>query len=196
MPLPGVAVAVIWRNASAPGSARGRLRTLSGDGAAVDIDGDLPWKPGAEVLLVAGEVGSRLVAKARFHASRGNAAIFTLAGGFHPFDLRGQARYPLLARTEVRSVLGQSRQPGQVLDISLGGLAVEVATKPGGKMVEVPLQLYGYAATLLCEIVGTAGEEGHIVLHLQFATLTPPQRAFVRNVVQRLQREINLSRAS
>lgn len=196
IPVPGTTIAVIWRGAGAPGSARGRLRTISGDGVAVDIDGELPWERDAEVLVVAGEVGHRQVAKARYLLNRGNVAIFTVLAPFRPFDLRGQTRYPVLAKTEVRSVLGHSRHPGQVLDISLGGLAVEVGSKPGGKMVEVPLQLYGYAATLPCEIVGTAGDEGHVILHLKFVGLTTTQQAFVRNVVDHLQGEISLSQAS
>lgn len=196
MPVTGTTVAVIWRSKAGPGSARGRLRTIAGDGVAVDIDGELPWEPDSEVLLVAGEVGHRQVAKARYVMSRGNVAIFNLTVHFRPFDLRGQTRYPVFAKTEVRSVLGQSRQSGQVLDISLGGLAVEVGSKPGGKIVEVPLQLYGYAATLPCEVVGAAGEEGHVILHLKFAELTPAQLAFVRNALERLQGEISLSQAS
>lgn len=187
---------MIWRTGSSPGAASGRLRTISGEGVALHIDGDLPWQPETEVLVVLGEIGHRQVARARHVMSRGSIAVFNLLTHFRPFDLRGQTRYPLFATTEVRSLAVQSRHPGRVLDISLGGLAVEVATNPLGKQVEVPLHIHGFKATLPCEIVGVAGEEGHFILHLKFASLTPPQQAFIRHVVDHLQCEAALQHAS
>ncbi|MGE5596004.1 MAG: PilZ domain-containing protein [Hyphomicrobiales bacterium] len=182
----GSPITVIWRQPE-PGSLPGVLQRLDDVAVVVDMAGAAPWPPGQEVLLVAGELGHRMVAKAAFAGPDGEGVAFTVTRPFLPFDARGQTRYPLSARTEVRSVLGQSRTPGQVLDISLGGLAVEVTTRPGGKTVEVPLQYSGYSATLPCEVVGVNENGPRPVLHLKFLPLTAPQQAFVRFVLAGLE---------
>lgn len=189
LPDPGSTVAVVWRGA-APGTAYGVLRGASDPALAVELTCAIPWSPGDAVMLVVSENGSRQLARARFVAVRGQVALFRLDQPFHRFDLRGQSRFPLTARVEVRSRLSMTRHPGVVIDMSTGGMAVEVTTKPTGKALDVAVQVGGYGATLPCETVGTGGDDGHAILHLKFVGLTASQLAFVRNVILDLETEV------
>ena len=117
-------------------------------------------------------------------------AVFSLEHLFRPFDLRGQPRYPVLARAEVRPTIGPTRHPAMVLDISSGGLAVEVPHRPSGSSVEVLMRCFGYSATLPCTIVGSTDYEARSVLHLRFAELSLTQQAFVRNVIAQIKQEM------
>lgn len=101
------------------------------------------------------------------------------------FDARRSARFPVRGTAQVafegRTVTAQP------LDISEGGCAVavppEAAPAPGSR-IDVGLQLFGYAAHVRCNVVGTSpGPDGSVRLHLQFEDLAPHQRAFVRAVV-------------
>jgi hypothetical protein len=152
-------------------------------GCAARISSPPQWDATAELLLIAGTPGKRWVASGRFTAAQGEVVGFTLAGSWQPFDIRKSPRVAADLQAEVRSVLGQSKQPGRLIDISAGGMAVSVATKPGGSMLEVGIWANGYAAQLPCEVISTSPAGDAVVLHLKFQPLSPPQQAFVRQVV-------------
>jgi hypothetical protein len=69
------------------------------------------------------------------------------------------------------------------MDVSMGGMAVTVETRPGGKALQVVLTANGYSATLPCETVGASESDDVTLLHLRFEELTASQRAFVRQLV-------------
>lgn len=186
---PGSGIAVVWRGQNS-GSARGLVRNVSETAIAVEFDTPMPWEPEQELLLIAGAGSTRCIARAHFVTMRERTAIFSLHHTFRPFDLRGQPRFPVLARAEVRPVLGQTRHPGMVLDISSGGLAVEVGQRPSALAVEVLMAVFGYSATLPCNVVGSSDGEGRTVLHLSFADLSLTQQAFVRSVISQLEYEM------
>jgi len=196
VPAPGEPVSVIWRGSS-PENVRGRLHAIHGGGVSVQIaQPALPIEPQTEVMLVAGEIGNRLVAKARYFGCHSGLGLFGLVTRFHPFDLRGQTRYPVVAPAEVRSRLAQAWVSGRILDISLGGAAIEVGERPAGRRVEARLQLFGYSATLPCGVVDVGERGTRVVLHLKFEPLTHLQQAFVRNAVEYLANQASLARAS
>lgn len=189
LPEPGCTVAIVWRGEAA-GTAYGVLQSASGAVLAVELPATPPWAAGDPVMLVVSDLGNRQLARATFTNARAQVALFRLDQPFHRFDLRGQSRFPLTARVEVRARQSMTRHPGVVIDVSTGGMAVEVQTRPAGKGVDVTVQVGGYGATLPCEIVGSGGDEGRVVLHLKFVGLTPSQLAFVRNVITGLESEV------
>ncbi len=147
------------------------------------------FQPSEPLLLISGAVGSRMVAKARFAGAQGDVVAFQLTTEFQPFDVRRANRVPVQLTAEVRSVLGSSRQQGAILDVSTGGLAVAVATRPGGRAIEILVTANGYAASLPCQTVSTSEHEECVILHLRFDKLAPAQDAFVRQLVAHAARE-------
>jgi hypothetical protein len=144
-------------------------------------DADFPY------MLILGVPGSRTFAIGSFVAAKTDVAAFRITTHWRPLDLRKDRRFQTDLQAEVRSVLGTSRQPGRLIDISLGGLAVAVESRPGGSQLDVSLWNGGYSAMVPCELVrATPNEKGQTVLHLQFRDLTPPQQAFVRQFVASL----------
>ncbi len=179
----GAPVQLIRRSFSPALQMQGTALTGMTPVLAVRLQSPWPGQPGEEVALIAGEPGARFVSLGRLLQARANVASFEVVAPWKPLDLRATPRYPTRIAVEVRSVLGQSRQPGTIIDISLGGMAVEVATKPGGREVAIVTRLAAYSATLPCEIVGTSRGQDSTTLHLKFGELTAAQRAFVRNLV-------------
>ncbi len=141
----------------------------------------------AEVILVVGTPGRRSFAPATFVRLHGGAHVFRLNREWRAFDGRASKRFAVNIPAQVTSVLGGSRQPGKVLDVSLGGVAVQVETKPGGRELELSMQADGYAARLPATLVRHEQRRGNVLLHLQFNRLTLVQQAFVRNLVERLE---------
>jgi PilZ domain len=151
-----------------------------------------------QLLLISGTVGSRTVARARWIRSQGNTAAFRLEAPFAPFDARKNARIPTRLQIEVRSVVGGSRQPGTMIDVSNSGVAVLVESKPGGKAIQVVVAVNGYSATLPCETVGVSPRDTSTLLHLRFEGLSASQTAFVRQLVNWARQTLDpgLARAS
>ncbi len=156
--------------------------------AARVTDPPAAWQPDTDYMVIQGSQGARTFAICSFVAAKNDVAAFRLTTHWRPLDLRKDRRYPADLQVEVRSVLGTSRQPGRLVDISMGGLAVAVETRPGGSQLEVSLWNRGYSASVPCELVrATPAANGHTVLHLRFRELTPPQQAFVRQFIASLQ---------
>jgi hypothetical protein len=151
------------------------------------------WSPEATYLLICGKQGSRLVAPAAYFAHKNTAVAFKLRGAWKPLDLRKDRRFQADMQVEVRSVLGTSRQPGRLVDISMGGLAVAVDSRPGGSQLEVRLWAGGYSAQVVCDVVRATNSEGSSILHLRFHELAPPQAAFIRQLIASLLSEESLA---
>lgn len=179
---PGGPITVI-RRSQPPAQHVGVLSAVRRSAVAVRFPTDVSFPEYDELLLITGSPGARFIATARFAASEGQIVAFTLLGPWKQLDLRKHARRILDLNVEVRSVLGQSRQDGQVLDISMGGMAVKVQSKPGGNTVEVAMMSGGFTSHLRCDVVSSRAEPSGVILHLRFQQLTPPQLAFVRQLV-------------
>lgn len=126
------------------------------------------------------------MAHATFTARKDNVAAFRMTSNWKQIDLRKDHRFDLDLVAEVRSVLGNSRQVGRLVDISVSGAAVAVDSRPGGSQIEVGMRVNGYSARLLCDVISSTGSDDHTVLHLRFRDMTPPQLAFVRQLVGHL----------
>lgn len=147
----------------------------------------------AIALVIHGTLGHRLVARAQCSGTKEGVYAFRIISAWQPFDGRLAPRYSMALPAEVRSVLGSSRQAGQLLDISLGGASVVVPTRPGGKSVDLGLTSGGFASRLPCEVVGTTERDDSVILHMRFEALAPPQTAFLRRLIALAESELAAS---
>jgi hypothetical protein len=180
--VPGAEIVAVRISAHPPEQFSGTIVAARESAIAARFPG-ASFQPGETVVLFCGRLGARLMARGVWLRSQGDASAFQLTGAFQPFDARKVQRVPSDFSAEVRSVIGTSRQPGTVVDVSTGGLAVAVATKPGGRAVVVYITANGFSAALPCETVGTSPREDCVILNLRFEELTPARQAFVRLLV-------------
>lgn|GEM_PF-2485996 len=195
LPAPGTPVVVVLRSAE-PVQWQGHVVAVRDASIAVRLSGPRPeFDPLLPYVIISGEPGSRFSAPARLTAQNGAAAAFKLTSGWKPLDLRKAPRFATDLKAEVRSVLGNSRQPGRVIDISTGGAAVAVDSRPGGSQIELGISANGYSARLVCDVLNTSEVGSDTVLHVKFASVSPPHQAFLRQLVASLM-EAEAKRAS
>ncbi|WP_322796489.1 PilZ domain-containing protein [Tepidiforma sp.] len=186
-PGPGTPVTVV-RRGDPPAQWAGEIAAIREGGVAVRVvDGPAEWDAGARYSVVALAEGAKLVLAAAYLARNERAVAFRALGPWQRLEQRRHPRYPVDLRAEVRSVLGNSRQGGRVVDISLGGMAVRVPARPGGRQVRVGVTAGVYSSELLCTMVGTEEQADGVLLRLAFAELLPTQRAFVRQLIAGLE---------
>ncbi len=180
---PGMQITVV-RRTEPPAQWVADIVAVRGDSVALRMrDEEPPWSADSSYLLICGKPGKRSLAPASYFAHKNTAVAFKLRGPWKPLDLRKDKRFQADMQVEVRSVLGSSRQPGRLVDISMGGLAVAVDSRPGGNQIEVRLWSGGYSAQVMCDVVRATAAEGTSILHLRFSDLTPPQAAFIRQLI-------------
>ena len=182
-PEPGAPVVVVLRS-SEPVQWQGEIVALRDASLAVRLPkAPDSWNSLLPYMIICGQPGSRFTAQASFVARNGDVAAFKLTSRWKPLDLRRDQRFSTDLRAEVRSVLGSSRQDGRIIDISLGGAAIAVETRPGGSQIEIGMAANGYGARLLCDVLSSSEVGSDTVLHVRFRDLTPPQHAFIRQLV-------------
>ena len=182
-PEPGMPVAVVLRSPQ-PVQWQGEIVALRDASLAIRVaNAPASWNSMLPYYVICGTPGSRFKAPANFVARNGDVAAFKLNARWKALDLRHDQRLAADLQAEVRSALGNSRQQGRVIDISLGGAAIATETKPGGSQVEVGLNAQGYSARVLCDVISTSQAGSEVVLHLGFKDLTPPHQAFIRQLV-------------
>ena len=182
-PEPGMPVVVVLRSPQ-PVQWQGELVAVRDAALAIRVArAPESWDTMLPYYIICGTPGSRFKAPANFVARNGDTAAFKLESSWRALDLRRDPRFSTDLAAEVRSVLGNSRQPGRVIDISLGGAAIATATKPGGSQVEIGITAQGYSARVLCDLLSSSQVGSETVLHLRFRDLTPPHQAFIRQLV-------------
>lgn len=179
----GMPVVVVRVGETPPPQYRGEIVNLRSNGLAVRLAVAAPFVPGEAVLVIVVASAPRLAVRARFAAAQGNLCALQTEGEWRSLEARRHTRHPLEIEAEVRSVLGTSRQPGSIVNISPGGASVAVTRRPGGRQIELGVAIAGYSATLPGEVVGVTETEGSITLHLRFGELSPAQQAFLRHVI-------------
>jgi hypothetical protein len=182
-PEPGMPVVVVLR-APQPIQWQGELVAIREASLAIRVTkAPEEWDSTLPYFVICGTPGSRFKAPVSFVARNGAVAAFKVQSRWQALDLRREQRFVTDMTAEVRSVLGNSRQPGRIIDISLGGAAIATETKPGGSQIEVGINAQGYSARVHCDVISTSQSGTETVLHLRFKDLTPPHQAFIRQLV-------------
>ncbi|MCL6644670.1 MAG: PilZ domain-containing protein [Dehalococcoidia bacterium] len=89
-----------------------------------------PWSYGDDVIVSVGERGSTVAALARFREARPGQAVFTRQSPWRPFNRRAFARYTVSIAAAVTAP--PARYPAAIVDVSLGGCAIQVPEPPPG----------------------------------------------------------------
>lgn len=178
----GAALAVLQKS-SPPVQRAGVVAAVKRSALAVRFEGPVTWNETDEIVLIMSVDGKRLRATGRYVASQGDVHAFALATPWQPLNLRGAPRSRTNLYARVSSVLGQSRQDGRVVDVSLSGMAVWAPLKPGGGSVELMIASGGFTSHLRCEVVSAIPEASGVLLGLRYAELNHVQQAFVRQLV-------------
>lgn len=142
-----------------------------------------PWQYGDEVIVSVGERGATVAALARFREARPGEAVFTRQSPWRPFNRRAFERYPLRVVVALDSDPGL---PATIVDVSLGGCAVEVAASPApGSAVHIHWP--GSPGPIAARVVRHRPLRGDLsTWHLQFEPLDPGAQAFLANLVAEL----------
>jgi hypothetical protein len=181
---PGCTVSIVLRGEGKVTAGEGKLGASRGFGIEVELRATAYLKPEAEVVLAAGEPGSRAVALARFKQMRGNTAIFMRQSPWRPVDARSFARYPARIRATVHGTGDGQEVKATTLDISLGGVAVSVRGQVA--LEELEISLGRGAERLPCHVVSARPGKGATILHLAFGELSDEALSRIEQLVARL----------
>ncbi len=181
----GARVIIVRLSTGQPVQEPGSIAKVRDQAVAVRVE-HAGFATGEEVVCITVE-RPRLSVRARFLAAQGSLCAFQLIRPWRILEVRESERHAASLAAEVRSVLGTSRQTGELVDISSGGAGVVVPSRPGGRQLEVLLSAGGYSATLPCELADAEEHADGILLHLKFAELSPAQQAFVRGLIAAVQ---------
>ncbi len=134
-PAAGASVIVVEMNGPQPVQRIGIVANIRENAIALRIEGASFSKGDEVVCITAGR--PRFTVRARFLASQGAVCGFQLLSAWRILEVRENERHKVSLAAEVRSVLGTSRQAGELTDISTGGAAVVVPARPGGRQLEL-----------------------------------------------------------
>lgn len=185
IPEPGTEILLIVRDTSVPAV----LVDADTTRAVVAIPGEhrLPAACTREVVLVAGEPGARLTARGRLAVRQGPSAEFVLESAWAPLDRRVYDRYPARLRGGIRTSGDPEEFFAVTLDVSLGGVAVEVLEDPGVDEVELSTGFVDNPPFVPCEVVSRRVLKETTILHLRFGGLDAVQRRHVDSLVRVVQ---------
>lgn len=185
IPEPGTEILLIVRDMSVPAvivyadATRVIVRVLDGH--------LLPPSCAREVVLVAGTPGSRLTARGRLAMRQGSDGEFALDAPWAPLDRRVYDRYPARLRGGIRTAGDAEEFFAVTLDVSLGGVAIEVLEDPGVDEVELSTGFVDSPPFVPCEVVSRRILRETTILHLRFGSLDAAQRRHVDSLVRVVQ---------
>jgi hypothetical protein len=146
---------------------------------------DAPWQHGDEVIVSVGDRGATVAALARFREARPGQAVFTRQSPWRPFNRRAFERYGVSISAAV--AVPSQRLPATVVDVSLGGCALELDAPPPAGAEHVELDWPASPGPITARLVrhrpvGPA----RYAWHLRFDPLTPGAAAFLSELVATL----------
>lgn len=181
----GTALTAIQRS-TPPVQREGVVEAVKGSALAIHFSGPAAWNETDEVVLIMSTPSNRFRATGRYLASQGEVCAFALTTPWRPLNVRSSPRQRANLHARVTSILGQSRQDGRVIDVSLGGMGIWLPVKPGGGAIEVMITSEGFTSHLRCEVVSSTARDQGVVLGVRYAELNHVQETFVRQLVATL----------
>ncbi|MEJ5221376.1 MAG: PilZ domain-containing protein [Tepidiforma sp.] len=177
------APAIVIPRGEAPGG-RGTLAAERLFAVVVAVD-EAPWQYGDEVIISVGERGAAVAALARFREARPGQAVFTRQSPWRPFDRRAFDRYPVAIAAAIAAP--SERLPATIVDLSLGGCAIEVEAPAPPPGTALDLEWPGLAAPVRAVLVRSRLAAGsRHAWHLRFEPLTPEAETVLRQLIAAL----------
>jgi hypothetical protein len=195
-PVAGDSVVVVQGTASGPFQQVGVIVSCDDAAVFVQFKEAFHWDVDSRVIIVR-DVGSpRVGAAARPILSTERVSAFQLIGDWGAFNLRSARRYPTAFRAKIHSTHDGRTGDIMIVDISIGGMAVEGDYSPDAEEVMVTIEVDGVSASLPCKVVQSREQATRTQLHLRFKELAALKQAFVRSLVELLEAEEHVRRAS
>lgn len=143
-----------------------------------------PLEPGTDVMLTCGPAGERVAMLARFREIRGDRATFVRQSPWRSVDTRAYPRFK--TNLEASVLVRGTVTPARILDLSLGGMAIEVPSALGADSVEV--QAGPHAPRIPCMVVSSHDKDGAHRLHVEFGILGDVESTFIERLVASVSR--------
>jgi PilZ domain len=172
-PRPGDRAAILRRDTRKSVLSEGTFGGQQGFSLWVQLDPGVSScvEPGQEVIVACGPVGERVALLARVRDVREGRAALVRQSPWRPVDTRS---FPRFATSMPAALLsGGESFSATVLDISLGGMAIEVREPLHAEAIEVQLAGDGESLRLPCLVVSRSQPPGANVLHVEFGILSP-----------------------
>ena len=143
-------------------------------------------RPGVVVTLFVQEGGLGKARRASLKSIMGRTVVFRAFTEWISVDRRTHPRHEIRLRTGVRSAGSNDEALGVTLDISAGGMAVEVLDCPASPVFEVAVGLREDPVFVPCEVVERRDMDDVSVLRLRFAPETEEQAEHIATLIQDL----------
>lgn len=143
-------------------------------------------RPGVVVTLFVQEGGLGKARRASLKSIVGRTVVFRAFTEWISVDRRTHPRHEIRLRTGVRSAGSNDEALGVTLDISAGGMAVEVLDCPASAVFEVAVGLRQDPVFVPCDVVERRDMDDVSVLRLRFAPETEEQAEHIATLIQDL----------
>ncbi len=132
-------------------------------------------------MIACGPIGERVALLARVRDVGDGRAVFVRQSPWRAVDTRSFPRFP----TNVPAVLvvGDERINGTVVDVSLGGMAIEVEQPIEAESLDVRIGEDGEPSLLPCLVVSKQQRPDRTVLHVEFGILGDEAAVCVERLV-------------
>jgi len=181
-PCPGTAATILRRDTAKSILAEGTYGGQQGFNVWLTLDPAAhPLEPGQDVMIACGPTGERVALLARLREVRDGRAVFLRQSPWRAVDTRAFPRFATSLQAWLPA--GQHLLPATIVDISLGGMAIEVGGQFETASVDVQLGDEPASPRLPCLVVSKRQREDLTVLHLEFGILSDEAAARVERLV-------------
>lgn len=179
-PGPGSEARIIRRDPDKTALATASYGGQQGFNVWCTVEGEVAaLEPGTDVIITCGPVGERVAMLARIRDIRGNRVTFVRQSPWRSVDTRAFPRFDtdIEASVFVRGEVMAAR----IVDLSLGGMAIEVGAPLSADSIEV--QVGAAAPPVSCIVVSAHDKNGKRVLHVEFGMLGDLERTYIEKLV-------------
>lgn len=168
----------------------GAVFGFSGSRILVRMPSTAALVPGADLVILRRAGSGQQYARGIACDVRENEVAIEVAGGWQNADRRHQERFPawIPAVVEFERTGHPVANTAVVVDLSMGGLAAETSSWPGGERATVTLRWRDSSCRFDCHVVAVGPAWRGALIHCRFDELTPEQRAWLAKLIASLQR--------
>ncbi|MFN8508131.1 MAG: PilZ domain-containing protein [Dehalococcoidia bacterium] len=141
----------------------------------------------ARAVVLRGD--NKYIAAGDLTAGPGGEAVLQLTSAWQVMNRRRNSRYATRMAATVICLESHASQQGRVLDVSHGGLRVELPVQPGPGSLLIKLNWQRKAVLLPAAVAGWDDTDDGGQLRVKFGELDPEQRRFIDELIEFLATE-------
>ncbi|MBI5948692.1 MAG: PilZ domain-containing protein [Chloroflexi bacterium] len=164
-------VTITWMRDGTAASARGRLTATAETSVALALEDPAAWFPEECVYLVTSNGDHDIVTVAQFSRQHERTAVFEVLAPWRRYNRRRDRRYFASLKAQSRAPGATEWSPGRVVNVSMHGMRMQLATRPATPVVEVALRALNNAAVMQCDVMGVHEDARGIEARLRFREL-------------------------